>query len=88
MTGHTGVVAPVIGGVISLLIWSHKRATKRRDTLYTNLSRIENKVVELSVTAKNNCELLKEQHNWMQAMDRKINIMDKRLWDISDRRDR
>jgi len=88
VTGHAGVIAPVIGGVISLLIWSHKRATEQKDTLYSNLSRIENKVVGLSVTAKNNCELLKEQHNWMQAMDRKINVMDKRLWDISDRRDR
>lgn len=88
MSLHSGVVAPIIGGLISLFIWLHKRSVSKRDMLEQNFNKIENSVIELSVVVKNNTELLKDQHRWMQSMDRKINIMDKRLWDISDRRDR
>lgn len=85
---YTGVVAPIIGGFISLFIWLHKRSVNKRDLLDQNFNKIENSVIELSVNVKNNTELLRDQHRWIQSMDHKINTMDKRLWDISDRRDR
>lgn len=85
---YTGVVTPIIGGFISLFIWLHKRSVNKRDLLDQNFNKIENSVIELSVNVKNNTELLRDQHRWIQSMDYKINTMDKRLWDISDRRDR
>lgn len=83
--GYTGVLAPVLGGFISLLIWLHKRSVSKRDLLDQNFNKIENAVIELSVVVKNNTELLKDQRTWIQSMDYKINGIDKRLWDISDR---
>lgn len=80
-----GIIAPVVGALLSVFVWMHKRGEQRKDRLEENLNKIENTVIELSVAAKTNCGLLKEQHEWMVSIDQKVNRLDKRLWDLYDR---
>jgi hypothetical protein len=81
----SGLLAPLLGGIISLFIWGFKRGVEREARFINKVGAIEDSVIELTIIAKNNSEMLIHQHRDIEAVNHKVDTLDKRLWDLNDR---
>ena len=85
MTNPGAIIPPILGGVISLVIWRKKIAHSQEQKMLEQFSHLNGCVIELTEVTKKNSQMLNLQHEQLNEMKDDIKTLDKRLWDLNDR---
>ena len=85
MMSSGAIIPPILGGVISLVIWRKKIAHNQEQKMLEQFSHLNGCIIELTEVTKKNSQLLNLQHEQLKEMKDDFKILDKRMWDLNDR---